>query len=67
MVEELWSSQNAVFIQENHAQVKTQQTSMKEGLKIFREDGEVAVKSKMQQPHDRNVMVPVRIRSSHTN
>ena len=49
-----------MFIQESDGQVEMQQMSMKKGLQIFGKDGEVAAKCKMQQLHDRNVMVPVK-------
>ena len=49
-----------LFTQQGDVQVTTQQMSMKKGLKMFGKDGEVAVKSKMQQLHDRNVMLPIK-------
>ena len=49
-----------MLTQQGDVQVKTQQMSMKKGLKTFGKDGEVAVKSKMQQLHDRNMMLPVK-------
>ena len=38
---------------------ETAQMSMAKGLKIFREQGYAAVKTEMQQLHDRKVMQPI--------
>ena len=49
-----------MLTQESDGQVGMKQMSMKKGPKIFGKDGDVAAKCKMQQLHDRNVMVPVK-------
>ena len=48
-----------VLVISNDVPTETPQMSMKKGLKLFREGGEMAAKKEMQQLHDRQVMTPV--------
>ena len=41
----------------DEAPIKTPQVSMKRGLKIFREWGEMVVKKEMQQLHDHHITI----------
>ena len=48
-----------VLVKANDAPEDTPQTSMKQGLRMFGEEGYAAIRKEMQQLHDRKVMQPI--------
>ena len=51
--------EEVVLVTVNDAPEDTPQMSMKQGLRMFGEEGYVTVRKEMQQLHDRKVMQPI--------